>query len=220
MAKPEFNFEDFEDGDTMNFPIPFAPVSVGSKNKKKTIKGDIQKCVPECPYLLSGDVRMEIEWYVSARRRYEQTVHPDIDNIIKPILDALTGPQGLMIDDNQLQAVGCAWLDVPHLNETLNVELRWSPGDYVEKEGLCFVELGTKLYFPFNSTLPVEANRILLSAVKKQLAAAKEIEDLWGAAHPNAALGRRLMPIQRFFHGGRLEKFVKMTLKEFEETLS
>src|ERR1700688_3175599 len=101
MAKPVFDFDTFEDSDALSFPIPFAPVSVGSKNKKKTIQGDIRKCLPDCPYLLSGDVRMEIEWYVSARSRYEQTLHPDIDNIIKPILDALTGPHGLMIDDNQ-----------------------------------------------------------------------------------------------------------------------
>jgi len=42
-----------------------------------------------------------------------------------------------------------------------------------------------------------------------------------GAFAPlRSSLDRRLMPIQRFFHEGRLANFVKMTLEEFEETLS
>ena len=154
------------------------------------------------------------------RVRYEQTVHPDVDNIIKPILDAVIGPEGLMIDDNQIQAIGCSWLDVPHLHNTLSIELRWSPGEYVEKEGLCFVEVGRKLYFPFNLTLPVEANRLFLSAIKGQVAAGKEIESILGVSQQSADLARRLMPSQRLFHGGRLEKFSTRTLEDFKKMLS
>jgi hypothetical protein len=38
--------------------------------------------------LLSGDVQVGIEWTLHEEARYEQDAAPDVDNILKPLLDA------------------------------------------------------------------------------------------------------------------------------------
>ena len=52
-----------------------------------------------------------IEWTVHEQDRYESDAAPDVDNILKPLLDGLCGPEGVLIDDCQVQAVDCRWID-------------------------------------------------------------------------------------------------------------
>ena len=85
----------------------------------------------------------------AAQQHYESDRTADIDNVIKPILDGLTGPDGVMIDDNQVQNVQCYWidqLDAPKAILTIDNRAR----QYVFKKDLVFVHMGEHLYFPIN----------------------------------------------------------------------
>lgn len=93
---------------------------------------------------------MDIQWLVYEQERYENPDLPDMDNIIKPILDGLTGPDGVLIDDCQVQTVSSHWIDW-NKKEHHNIRIRYCPDDYVSKQNLAFVNIGNNLYMPFNT---------------------------------------------------------------------
>jgi Holliday junction resolvase RusA-like endonuclease len=117
----------------LEFTISGPPVSQQSTRSEKDKFAELmRKQIGNSPYLLSGDVRVEIEWSLHEQYRYESDAAPDVDNILKPLLDALCGPQGVLIDDCQVQAVDCRWIDWPdprssplvspgHLNRHLSI---------------------------------------------------------------------------------------------------
>jgi hypothetical protein len=62
------------------FSIPFGPVSLqAASDKKRIAKENFQKHLPPTKFLLSGDVKIEIEWFVEEAARYESDAAPDID---------------------------------------------------------------------------------------------------------------------------------------------
>ena len=84
-----------EDG-LITFEVPIAPVSFqGTGTRKAGVVAAVRSAVSGCEYLLSGDVKIAIEWRISERARYEADSAADVDNIVKPILDALSGPSGI-----------------------------------------------------------------------------------------------------------------------------
>src|SRR5215213_8655356 len=84
--------------------LPLAPVSFqATATRKAAIVTLLKATAAPCQYLLSGDVKMEIQWEISARERYERDSSADVDNIVKPIMDGLCGPDGILIDDCQVQ---------------------------------------------------------------------------------------------------------------------
>ena len=99
-------------------------------------------------FLLSGNVRLTVEWWASEQERYEKDRSPDIDNILKPLIDSLRGPEGLIIDDNQIQTVTCSWRDSQTQAQRLDVLLQFDEGEWVPKEKLVFVRFQKGLCLP------------------------------------------------------------------------
>ena len=96
----------------IEFSIERAPVSLQAKGKRKReFKKQVAARVEKAGFLLSGDVRVHMQWHVHEEKRYETSTSADIDNIIKPLLDAICGPKGILIDDNQVQSIQCFWVD-------------------------------------------------------------------------------------------------------------
>lgn len=58
------------------------------------------------------DVKVEFTWKIEEQRRYETHIVADLDNLLKPLLDAATGPTGVLIDDNQVQQIGASWINL------------------------------------------------------------------------------------------------------------
>src|ERR1035438_2459116 len=86
----------------LTFVVEGPPVSQQSRRSEKdTFAKSIRAQMSECGYLISGDVRIYIEWTLHEQDRYESDAAPDVDNILKPLLDALCGPEGVLIDDCQ-----------------------------------------------------------------------------------------------------------------------
>jgi Holliday junction resolvase RusA-like endonuclease len=70
-------------------------VSVQSRNEKKTeICEAIQNELSKFEWIVAGSVNVELLWYLHGIERQETDKVGDIDNITKPILDALTGSKG------------------------------------------------------------------------------------------------------------------------------
>jgi Holliday junction resolvase RusA-like endonuclease len=92
--------------------LPIEPVSLqASRKKKELITSEIRSVTSEFSFILVEDVQIDILWQIREQDRYESNSSPDVDNILKPILDALCGLSGVLIDDCQVQAISCHWID-------------------------------------------------------------------------------------------------------------
>lgn len=55
------------------------------------------------------DVSVTLTWIITEERRYQTHVVSDLDNVLKTTIDALAGPKGVLIDDNQVQSIQASW---------------------------------------------------------------------------------------------------------------
>jgi len=202
----------------LTFSFSLEPVSLQSNSRKREfVKSEIRKTTRNLNYLLSGDVKVEIQWLVHEQERYENSDSPDMDNIIKPILDGLSGPEGIIIDDCQVQMVGSHWIDWKKREHQINVSVQYIPDDYVSKQNLIFVNMGNNLFMPFHTDLPKEANQVLLNHLRNGIDLKNQI--LKGNGDYYQA--KLFMSIQRIFHKSRvIGNFKCLEMKEFENFLS
>lgn len=203
-----------EDG-RFSFEIKRPPVSLQAKSDKRSeFKEFVVEQLKSVSFLLSGDVKISIEWYTHEQKRCETTASADIDNIIKPLLDSLCGPNGIMIDDNQVQSIGCNWFDYDDPeNEKLVVVVEFSPSDFVLKEGLFFVNVHQHLYMPLWESLDKKAQKLMAESFVKML----EIREQMVAAGVDYYQAKAVMSVQRVFHKGRLDGFVLKDKSELDK---
>lgn len=201
------------DSGLIQIEVPAPPVSFQAAGTKKTaIREAIRGIVSPCAYLLAGDVQIEIEWEISERARYESDGSADVDNIVKPMLDALCGPDGILIDDCQVQALTCYWTggySYPE-EESLRIVLRFEPGAYQLKEGLVFLHLERNLYFPIHDNWPAEAILTMAENLVTRFPGARELT----AAGMEEDAAHMTLPIQRVFHRSKLGIFRTTTIEE------
>ncbi len=181
------------------------------RNKKDDLKEFILKVLEEAQYFLTGDVKIEIEWHVHEQKRYETDTSADIDNIIKPLLDSLCGPSGILIDDNQVQCVTCSWLDTyDYESEKIYISVNYMNDEFISKEGLVFINVENNLCLPFNEKNPAEVQKIILKQWLNMFSTKNELIS-HGLGYYDA---QGVMPIQRVFHKSRLNSFNILEINE------
>jgi Holliday junction resolvase RusA-like endonuclease len=201
----------------LTFSFGFEPVSLQSSSQKREfVKSEIRKETSKLNYLLSGDVKIEIQWLVHEQERYENAKAPDMDNIIKPILDGLTGKDGVLIDDCQVQTIGSHWIDWSKREHQINVFIQYTPDDYVSKKNLIFVNLGDNLFFPIHSDLPWNVKELLINHLENMMSLRKKMLNETGDYYQ----AKSVMSIQRIFHKSRInEVFPIMENEEFRKLI-
>ncbi|HEU4883315.1 MAG TPA: RusA family crossover junction endodeoxyribonuclease [Longimicrobium sp.] len=200
----------------ITFDVPVAPVSFQAPTSRKaSLVKALRSVVSNCRYLLSGDVKIAIQWHISERVRYESDGSADVDNIVKPILDALSGPDGIIVDDCQVQQLTCYWTGSyahPEV-EQISIELRYHPDAFISKEGLIFLKVKNGLYFPIHDYAAPES----VLQLAEHLVWRYEIPAEMMAAGLNSESARLTVPIQRVFHRSRLGTFRLTTVEELRE---
>lgn len=149
------------------------------------------------------DAEVTLVWYIEERRRYQTHIVADLDNVMKPTLDAITGPEGILIDDNQIQSIKASWMNPAAFGTGFDLTFEpLSIDEYLAREGLSFVEFSAdRCYFLPGSIkgsehLFVGAYREAVKAYQRQLDA--------GIAEEVA---RMVLPIARPFPRARLSRF-------------
>lgn len=184
------------------FALP--PVSQQANSKSKTkFRNKVHQVTKSAEYLLSGDVQIEIEWMIHERERYESDRSPDLDNIIKTLIDALSGPSGLIIDDNQVQHVSCSWIDWTLNEEQLRVKIKFFPDEWISKDNLRFIQFDGGLCMPLPGTLPPKAQLKLVEMFDLMIGSRNKLEGM-GADYYDA---KGIMPIQRVFSSDTDKRF-------------
>lgn len=151
----------------MELVVPGAPVSVQStKTVRETYLGQIRSLLAKFDYVLTGQLMLEVVWLVPAKSRYETDAKADIDNCLKPIIDAFTGPTGLFINDCQLKGLYICWRTIESGEERLIFTFEYDPDQYCERQGLAFLRLDKGLCSPVNTTWPKAARVAWVAAMK------------------------------------------------------
>lgn len=195
---------------TISLDLP--PVSQQARaDSKLAFKAKLQEITLRYAFLLAGDVSISVEWSVAEQDRYETDRTPDVDNILKPLLDALVGPNGLLIDDNQVQHVSCHWIDSYSGEERVSITVRHSPDEWLKKEGLFFVQLDGGLCIPLSRGMQHEFQRKIVDLYENAIAVRnKAMAD--GIGYYKT---RYIMPAQRVFHRTRLAEFEVIKVEDF-----
>ncbi|WP_164086595.1 RusA family crossover junction endodeoxyribonuclease [Stenotrophomonas maltophilia] len=118
------------------------------------IRGQLQ----DFNWICAGHVNLELLWYLHETERQETDKIGDMDNITKPIIDALTGQDGLIIDDSQVGSLHSFWSSRNHQTEKdiLHIRVEFSNDECLRKDDLIFIQYSAAMCMPFN----VDFNRV------------------------------------------------------------
>jgi Holliday junction resolvase RusA-like endonuclease len=194
------------------FTVKGSPASVqASKDTRNKYVDSIKNQFKNLKYILTGDIILNITWLLPTKSRYETDAKADIDNCIKPIIDAFTGPDGLFIDDCQLQGLYVCWHHIESQDERVVFEFEFIADQYSLKDELAFVRLEGALCIPVNLNWPYAAKVIWVNALKSNQISKDTLEKL-GISYPAVA---GFLGSSRPFHMTRVKGFNVMNLSEF-----
>lgn len=197
----------------MSVSVDSAPVSHQAKpERRQELTQMIRDAVGPVEYLLTGDVKLSIKWHQRVKTRYESDYSPDLDNILKPIMDALSGPAGIMVDDCQVQSLACRWIDRRAKDEKLSIKIQYKPDHWIRKEALRFIHIGGGLCFPYPVRTPKEVLGMLIVSMQSAL----EAKNIILEHRIDYRRAQLIMPRHRFFHRTRLSKFEVVEVSELD----
>jgi hypothetical protein len=204
----------------------FSPVPYGSGAAQR---GEFRNAVQaelNNNWLYSNEIHIDITLYVDVQTTLETDKNADLDNYCKSILDALKGPNGIMIDDTQVQALSIHWLDC-YGSPYFTVSAKGSADEFLLKPQE-FYEMPDGLWYPHGRFLWSEGGSLRcsdtnhfagltimehMSSIKRRARAAyrKAGSDRLRAYQ----FGQYFSSTARGFHRGRVEDFVLHRLPEW-----
>ncbi|MDZ8236669.1 MAG: RusA family crossover junction endodeoxyribonuclease [Nostoc sp. ChiQUE01a] len=205
-------------GGEIHLSFDIEPVSLqASRKKKELITSEIQNVTNNFEFILVEDVQVDIQWTTSEQKRYESDSSPDVDNILKPILDAICGPKGILVDDCQIQAISCHWLNYGSESENITINIKMYRNDeWLLKEGLIFVHMGKGLCYPHVlKDIPPDLSLSIVEKLEEKLKLRDEMISK-GCTYNQA---RGIMSLQRIFHISRVQEFPIIELAELKRQL-
>ncbi len=196
----------------IEFIVKGSPASVqSSKIIRDKYLQSIREKFKDQKYLLTGEITLNVTWFLSAKQRYETDAKSDIDNCLKPIIDAFTGPDGFFIDDCQLRGLYISWSHNESGDESLKFEFEFDANQYSLKQDIAFIQLDGALCTPVNLNWPSGA-KVLWAGMLKTNQISKTILEKLGTPYPAVA---SFLGGTQPFHRTRINDFKVMTLKEF-----
>lgn len=172
-----------------------------SSAKKAAIQALIKSYTKPSTFILTGNVSVSITWFLSNQQHYENDSPPDVDNIMKPILDALCGIDGVMVDDTQIISVDCSWIDWERDDQKLHIEI-----DFVDdlniypKDGLVFIRFFKALCYYVSISHSPAADLLTSKRIEAMYNKYFTIRD----KEKNYYAGIEIKPAQRLFHFSKI----------------
>ncbi|MEJ6482071.1 RusA family crossover junction endodeoxyribonuclease [Nostoc punctiforme UO1] len=197
---------------SLEFKIPGSPVSIQAKKAARDeYVTRIKSSFGKIDYFLIGDIHLEFRWYISAKSRYETDANSDLDNALKPTIDALTGLDGLFIDDCQVRSLHVAWSHSMSGTEYINVRIDFASDEWCCRDDIIFIDIGQGLCVLAPKLLPTEGKQLWTSMLKTR-AISKDALLSFGVSYPSVA---SLLGAPRPFHRTRVRGFEVATLNEY-----
>lgn len=186
------------------FVFSESPASIqASSDAKRRVTEMVRAQTRPLRWLLDDAVNVEIEWAIHERYRWETDAGADLDNILKPLIDAFTGPEGILVDDSLIKSLAVAWYSTTADQPQMRVRFRFDPDHFLPKERLVFMRVQDALCYP----VPAEIREgpglaIWIAAIKGALATRNALEGLTSSYYP----ARYVLPAG-FIHRSRVTKF-------------
>ncbi|MCY0998326.1 RusA family crossover junction endodeoxyribonuclease [Myxococcus sp. MISCRS1] len=186
------------------FTIPESPASIQAhQDAKQRLRDVVLAMTRPLKWILDSTITLDIEWLIHEKHRWETDAASDIDNILKPLIDAFTGPEGILIDDSQISSLGVSVHSTMSDTEKLIVRFRFDADHYLPKAGLCFVRIKGPMCYPVPGEVRgTAALPLWLAGLETALLARAGLEKLTGSYYP----ARYVLP-PGFIHRSRLQKF-------------
>lgn len=184
---------------------------------KERIREAVRKQCESTSHLFCGEVYVEIEWLVNERLRWDSPgvlKTPDIDNIVKPLIDGLCGQRGVLIDDCQVQSLACSWIDWLSLEHRITVTVRPLHPDDVVRRRIVGVERDDGFCWIVPEDLPPAGAVLMVSSLNRLR---DHYEDLLAAGIPEHD-ARYIHPIAKRFHRSQVARhgFAVVTSDAYE----
>lgn len=197
----------------IEFVLPVPAVSrQANAIAKKRITDLVRAQTRPLQYLLDDDVTVDIEWMLHESNRWETDTSADVDNIVKPLLDALCGPDGILIDDCQVRSFSSTWMSWDNHEDRVLIRIKYDAEHYMPKDGLVFVRIKDALCYPVPKEVRENALPQWLSWLLTALATRSSLEQLTGEYYP-----ARFYAPRGFFHRSRLRGFSVYTPEELQK---
>lgn len=207
----------------------FAPVPHGDGGSKRmAFQKQILGELTGIKWIYANELRLEITLHLDVQTILETSDTADLDNYAKSILDGLKGPDGIMLDDTQVQSLGLSWLDT-YNDPYFVVEARSSPDDFLMKP-VEFYEMPNGLWYPHSKNLwndgnPIPVNELNhfadLTTSEVMSGASKRLRHQLRAAGKDRLeayqISRLIASSKRGYHRSRIEGFVQHSRKKWEE---
>jgi Holliday junction resolvase RusA-like endonuclease len=122
----------------IHFDIYHPLASIQNKKEiKKRLKKEIQKITSQSEYIITSNCHININYHCMVTERVKNHGAFDIDNIVKPILDSLSGNNGIIIDDSLFDRVTVNWMYFEMI-EKIEIEIEYIDLLYARKDELLF----------------------------------------------------------------------------------
>lgn len=193
---------------------------VTSQSRKVLIdqlKLAIQSELSKFKWIIVGSLLVDIVWYLNALERQETDKVGDIDNITKPIQDALCGPNGIMIDDSQIGGLYSYWMSRNDLlvDNVVIITIKFNNDFVVQKDRLFFVQYSGPICLPFNTDF---SNTLELAWLKVAVKHKQKMRILANMASSEGLRGHEILVLSQYdFHRTRINGFKSISLKEFDK---
>lgn len=122
-------------------PVPYGNGAAQRGDFRAAIQAELKN-----RWLFSNEIHLEITLHVDVQTTLETDEAADLDNYAKAILDGLKGPDGIMIDDTQVQALTIRWID-GYGPPAFTIAAKGSPDEFVLKPQE-FYEMPDGLWYP------------------------------------------------------------------------
>lgn len=195
-----FSKKHFEAGKVV-FSVPISDfAALGSSGKKKrALTEQIRSATKQSLYIFTSRIRISLDIYQSEFQRIKNPNSYDIDNLGKPILDALSGSEGLYVDDSLIERVMINWID--SLVQKVEVEVDVPFPGFMLKTEAAYVRSGSWC-FPFWKPFLGEHR----ASMPNYIASTKRFFDVWNSIRgdDDFAAKRYLLPLGNFVPTNKL----------------
>ena len=140
---------------------------IPTSQSKKAVKDELSKLVEaelsKYHWIIVGPVYIDYVWYLDGVGRQRTDKRGDLDNITKPLQDALSGSKGVIVDDTQAKSIYTCWRHSDsELEGKLVISIRFMNDRCMLKDKLIFVETANGIYDAFECDI---SNELELEAV-------------------------------------------------------
>lgn len=213
-----YEIEEHSDGE-IKITLEFDKI-VSRQSKKESIdklSALIKSELSNFKWIIVGSILVDLTWYLNAVERQETDKVGDIDNITKPIIDSLSGENGVFVDDSQIGGLYSFWMTRNDLikDNILVIQIKFNNDYILFKENLKFIQYSNATCMPINIDLNNKKDLLVAKIVLSTRNKSRKVAALLKSKGTSS--GNILMLSEYEFHRTRLSGFNQKSILTIQQ---